>query len=198
VLETAQRGLRDIQSDDPSNRIPGIHNVVVFGRSVTQGLQRLKTVVPGFQEWYSAKELEKDPLLAFFNKLRNAILKEVNLDVGYVAQIDHYITGIAMPMLQGSPPPGAVGMFMGEARTGGSGWVVRLPDGRQENYYAALSPDFQGRVTVHFPNPPAKHAGESIDDTSVEGLAKLYVDFLEQLVNDAEARFIPPSDPPHE
>jgi hypothetical protein len=193
LLETTKRGLSDIQSDDPRNRVPGIHNVAVFGRSVTQGLQRLKHVAPGFEEWYTAKGLDKEPLLIFFNKVRNAILKEANLDVGFVLQIDSWNTDV--PSIQGPPPPGAAGFFMAEARTGGSGWLVPLPDGQQEKYYAALSPAFQGNVTLHFPNPPTEHAGKPITDTSVAGLAQLYVGFLEELVNEAEGQFMPPSRP---
>jgi hypothetical protein len=76
MLGNAQRGLEEINSSDPSLRIPGLHSVAVFGRAVTVALQRLRHIVDGFDDWYSTQVPTKDPLLAYFNKLRNGILKE--------------------------------------------------------------------------------------------------------------------------
>ena len=188
MLDNARRGLEDIDSLDAGRRIPGLHNVAVFGRAVTIALQRLRHIANGFDEWYGAQVPEKDPLLAYFNKVRNDILKEATSpQVTTVATIK--IHGNLVNVLEAPPPVGANGMFIGEGGTGGSGWFVTLPDGTQAKYYAALSPAF-GSVTIHLPEAPREFLGKTFTDTTVSGIAGRYVAWLSQLVDEAERRFI--------
>ena len=54
--------------------------MVVFGRSVTNVLQTLRSVDrEGFDRWYLPyrKQMEDDALLRYFYRLRSIILKEV-------------------------------------------------------------------------------------------------------------------------
>lgn len=190
MLGNAQLGLSDINSSDPTRRIPGLHNVAVFGRAVTIALQRLRSIVDGFDDWYKAQIPEKDPLLTYFNNLRNMILKEAKSPQPATAlYIDHF-SGNPVQMLQGPPPEGATGFFVGEGGTGGSGWHVMLPDGTQVKYYAALSSTFSGSVTTHLAEAPREFLGETFDDTTVSGVAGRYVAWLTKLIADAERRFV--------
>jgi hypothetical protein len=77
TLAIATLGLSDLKGADPHRRIPGLHNAVVFGRSVTFVLQTLRSVDrEGFDRWYLPyqKQMQDDPLLRYFNELRNIIL----------------------------------------------------------------------------------------------------------------------------
>jgi hypothetical protein len=188
MLGNVQLGLKDIESDDPARRIPGLNNVAVFGRAVTITLQRLRNIVDGFDDWYKARVPENDPLLKFFNRVRNEILKESKVpQPSTIAEIS--FSGNPMQLLQGPPPEGATGLFIGEGGTGGSGWFVQLPDGTQEKYYAALSPTFNGSVTTHLPDAPREFLGKTFSDTTVSGVAGRYVTWLEKLIADAEHKF---------
>lgn len=189
MLDNARRGLDDINSQDPGKRIPGLHNVAVFGRAVTIALQRLRHIVDGFDDWYRAQVPDEDPLLAYFNNVRNGLLKEATSpQVTTITELT--FNGNPMRLLHGPPPEGATQMFIGENSTGGSGWLVSLPDGTQAKYYAALSPAFKGSVTVHLPEAPREFLGETFDDTTVSGIAGRYVAWLSRLVAEAERCFI--------
>jgi hypothetical protein len=190
MLDNARLGLIDIESSDPTRRIPGLHNVAVFGRAVTIALQRLRNIVDGFDYWYKAQVPENDPLLNFFNKARNEILKEAKSPQPATHMHIVGFSGNPMQMLQGPPPKGATGLFIGEGGTGGSGWHVTLPDGTQAKFYATLSPTFNGSVTTNLPQAPSEFLGETFDDTTVSGVAGRYVMWLEKLIGEAEARFV--------
>jgi hypothetical protein len=45
TLETADWGLADFTGPDPRRRMPGLRNLVVFGRAMTNALQNLRSVV---------------------------------------------------------------------------------------------------------------------------------------------------------
>ncbi len=79
TLQTAEFGLADLESPDPKRRMAGLRNLVVFGRAVTNVLQKLRTPLGSdFENWYSGvqKELRADQLMKFFYDLRSEILKE--------------------------------------------------------------------------------------------------------------------------
>lgn len=53
TLRTAQLGLKDVCSTaEPGRRLPGLRNLVVFGRAVTNVLQNLRSTEPEFDRWY--------------------------------------------------------------------------------------------------------------------------------------------------
>ena len=190
LLSNAQRGLEDIESDEPSRRTPGLHNVAVFGRSVTIALQRLRNIVDGFDAWYQSEVSAHDPLLNYFNSLRNGLLKEASPPQPSTSTfIGHLNTGNLANVFRDPPPAGASGMFIGEGGTGGSGWIVKLPDGTEEKYYARLSASFDGSVTTHLTDAPQQFLGKTYQDTTVSGIARRYVEWLEHMVDEAEHRF---------
>jgi len=191
LLRATQRGLADLLGDDPNMRPVGIYNVAVFGRSVTLVLQNFRTIDrKKFDEWYAPylKVLSTDPLFyRYFNDLRNEILKEGPPDVTSSMYVP-YLDGAMMAQLTANPPPGATSFFIGD-RLGGSGWEIELPDGTVQKYYVTLPAEFGIQLRLHFPNPPTEHLGKPLTDTSIENLARLYVNYLSEIVADAEEQF---------
>lgn len=58
-----------------------------------------------------------------------------------------------------------------------------------EKYYVALPDHLKVTTNLHFDQPPATHAGESLEDTSLEALAQHHVEYLRRLVSEATAIF---------
>ena len=194
ILSTAQRGLEQLLGQDPTARPMGMHNVAVFGRSVTLILQTLRSVDrEAFDEWYEPwkREMAEDRLFAYFTRLRNEILKEGPPQLSSSMYIESLNTADLAPLMA-DPPPGARGWFMGD-NLGGSGWEVVLPDGSVAKYYMDLPEEIQVNITLHLPEPPSAHAGQQLTDTSIGTLARLYLDYLSKLVEAAERRFAPES-----
>src|SRR5438094_483482 len=153
TLATVEKGLADLASGDPNRRVAGLHNLVVFGRAVTNVLQNLRSSEPDFDAWYGPHraEMEADPLLKYLYELRTEILKKGILPIGTSMYIHQLRIPEDMARL-GPPPPNARGFFIGD-NLGGSGWEVELPDGRTEKYYAELPADI-GVATMHLPIAP--------------------------------------------
>ena len=180
-------GLADLIGDEPTRRMPGLRNLVVFGHATTQAIQNLRSVEPAFDEWYGPvqAELRADPLMKFFWDLRSQILKEGSAGpIGNAVHIKHLNTKDLQPILS-NPPPGARGFFIGDA-VGGSGWEIRLPDGSTTKYYIALPPEVSMEHTFRFEAPPVEHRGQPLPDMSVQALSRAYVDGVRRL-NDARA-----------
>lgn len=191
LLATTQRGLQDLQGSDPAVRPMGIYNVAVFGRSTTLVLQNLRTVdKDGFDAWYAPfkAEMTEDPLMKYFTKLRNEILKEGPPSLSMSMTIHHLDTSDLQPLME-NPPPGATSFFIGESRTGGSGWEVMLPDGTTAKYYVQLPESVRMDMSLHLPDPPSEHAGQPLPYTSVDAISQLYVSYLANLVSEAERQF---------
>jgi hypothetical protein len=184
TLGTAQLGLKDIASDDPERRAAGIRNVLVFGRAVTNVLQRLRSHVDGFDEWYAPwqTEMAGDPLLRYLYKLRSDVLKRGVLPTSTGLHIKHFHTGQIPP-----PPPGAKSFFMGD-QLGGSGWEVELPDGTIEKRYIAVPPEI-AESWLTFPDAPDDHLGQPVNDKSPGHICSLYIDYLKRLLADARSSF---------
>jgi hypothetical protein len=90
MLRLVEQGLRDMEQTDPSEVatdgtamdrvLLGFVAVVVFGRSVTNALQNLRTFDQrAFEDWYEPwqREMRADPLLRWFYVLRSNILKGI-------------------------------------------------------------------------------------------------------------------------
>jgi hypothetical protein len=84
-------------------------------------------------------------------------------------------------------PPGACGFFVGDL-WGGSGWLVGLPDGTRETFYAKL-PALKGVETcVQFADPTTQ-MGLAPPSNSVAGVIARYVRYLEVLCAEAAEAF---------
>lgn len=197
MLANARRGLADYVGPDFNRKVSGLHNLVVFGRSVTHVLQTLRRVDRArFDAWWDPHvvEIKKEPLMAYFNTLRNAILKEGGPQVGSATfAIEHFSMGDLRPEDK-VPPAGGVsaGFFVGD-HLGGAGWEITMPDGTVEKYYVALPETASIRPTRvvlrDFEEPPKTFRGQPIPDDSLETLCRLYVDYLTELVEDAAREF---------
>lgn len=183
TLETARYGLEDLLNASPPRRMAGLRNLIVFGRAVTFALQNLKSVVGDkFDDWYGPhqEELKRDPLMRHFVEMRNEIEKQGKLGVSTYAHI-HSFDGDMSKF--GKAPPGAVGFEVGGAY-GGSGWIMPMPDGSEEIYYASVPPSL-GEVKQYFVNLPSE-----VRNGTVEELSQLYIDRLAELVTAARAHFL--------
>jgi hypothetical protein len=188
TLDTAKLGLQFLTSGPPKHKLPGLRNVVVFGRAVTNVLQNLRSKEPYFDDWYEPykKEMKSDSLMKYFYKLRSEILKRGVLELSSHT----HLTNAKLPQVVerfGAPPVNAKTFFIGD-NLGGSGWEIVLSDGSTEKYYVELPPDL-GSSSLHFPIPPSTHQGRPLTDTRIEVLSTTYLDYLDNLIRSAKERF---------
>ena len=89
MLFTAKTGLDLMDSNDPRMVGAGLRIAVVFGRHITHALQRLRSIVPDFDDWYNpfVEEMESDELLKFVYKLRNTILKKTKVNLSLLFSV---------------------------------------------------------------------------------------------------------------
>jgi hypothetical protein len=188
VLDIAKFGVADLERGSPERRLAAFNNIVVFGRAVTNVLQNLRGTEPKFDDWYASykAEMESDPLMRRFYEMRSEMLKEGVTRVSNVTAIKHFSFPRDLQKF-GPPPPNAKSFFMGD-RFGGSGWIIGLPDGSGEKYYVDVPPEL-GFSALVLHNPPSKHLSKELTDTSVQACSKLYVTYLERLVQSAEETF---------
>lgn len=188
TYQTARFGYEDLTSGNRSRRFSGLRNLIVFGRSVTFVLQNLKTPVgeEKFLAWYEPlqEEMKSDVLMKYFVTLRNEILKQGKLPVSMSMTGSFSSSDISK---LGTPPPGAKGFFMGD-HTGGSGWVIELADGTEENYYVNL-PESMAKIQQHFSELPVPDDDE-LKKKPIEELCKYYLDKLEVLLDGAKKEFL--------
>ncbi len=185
TLYTATLGLKALGSANPQERMAGLRNLVVFGRSVTFVLQNLRSTEPDFDSWYEKyiSEMKADPLMAFFNNLRSVILKEGELRI----HTSMTFSGNPYEVIKRyPPPPGAKGFFIGD-QIGGSGWEVELPDGSVAKYYVAIPSDLPNldlTMRVHLSGAPEQFRG-----ALVEELCEKYISYLDGMVQEAKRHF---------
>lgn len=195
TLQTAEWGLADFLGNDPRRRMPGLRNLVTFGVATTQATQNLRGIdKDAFDNWYEPfrAQMRDDPLMRYFWKLRSQILKEGRLgSVGVEIHVE--FDGSRHQEVMRNPPPGARMFFIGDM-LGGSGWEVELPDGTTTKYYVEL-PGVISDFQLHFSDPPTVHRGQTLTDTSIQALARHYIEYLQALVVAARGHFSPSSVP---
>lgn len=187
ILRTAELGLSDMAGKTRQRRLPGLRNVIVFGRSVTWVLQNLKGKQDGFEGWYSEKQnsMRSDPIFSYFTDARNNLEKQGRLSISTSSYISSF-SGSDISKF-GPPPAGAKAFFIGD-QVGGTGWEVELPSGETIKFYVEL-PGEIGEVTQHFADLSAeKYAplrGRTVDDLSRE-----YLNSLRSILDEARERFL--------
>lgn len=189
TLKTARFGYEDLISRNRARRYSGLRNLIVFGRSVTFVLQNLKTPLGGeaFDRWYSPIQdsLKANPIMKYFVDLRNEILKQGKTPATHISANASFSSSDLSKL--GTPPPGASGFFIGD-QTGGSGWVVQLPDGSEVHYYIDI-PESIAKVTQHFADLPVPEDHE-LRHKSIEDLCDYYLVELEKLIDSARKEFL--------
>lgn len=190
TYQTAKFGYEDLVRPDRKRRFSGLRNLVVFGRSVTFVLQNLKTPLgeDSFNKWYlpNQERMKNDILMKYFVKLRNEILKEGKLPLSVSVEAKQLNLSDLQSRL-GTPPPGAVGYFIGD-KTGGSGWEIELPDGSKIPYYVG-APEDMVKVTQHFSELPVPDDDE-LKKEPIEHLCQRYLLELEKLIDSAREEFL--------
>ena len=190
ALRRAELALEDLQqASNRERRVAAMHNVVVTGRSTTFVLQNLRSIAPNFDAWYDPwqDEMRRDPLLKYLKDLRNEIEKQGREGAVNKGFIENFNTSRDIP----PAPPNAVAFFLGD-ENGGSGWEVRLEDDTIQKIYLEL-PERIGRFWLAFENLPEENLGSPIADDSLENICRLYVQYLERLVDAAQREWGPPA-----
>jgi hypothetical protein len=85
MLAMVRQGLADMAESKHDRVLLGFCGVVVFGRSVTNAMQNLRSFdEKAFNDWYGPWEAEMraDPLLRYFYELRTQILKGIAPQIG--------------------------------------------------------------------------------------------------------------------
>ena len=190
TLETARLGLDDfLRGDTEARRTAGLRNVIVWGRSVTNVLQNLRTVIEkqAFDSWYEPKQIEMraEPMFKYLYELRSQVLKEGTH--GWTTGSVDIRSMNTQDIAKAPKLPGAEGYFMGDA-LGGSGWIIRRPDGTREKYYAALPATVDATTWAKFASNTTEKDLEPPDDT-IEAMFKKYLSYLSSLVEEAAEVF---------
>lgn len=178
TLRTAKLGLKDFLGEDPSHRIAGFRNAVVFGRAVTNVLEHLRSKVDDFDDWYKPKSaaLGEDANFARLYKLRSQILKEGAGGPSISMTINSLNTDDLAPLMS-NPPAGAKGFFIGD-QTGGSGWEVEVAEGVVEKYYIAL------------PSAVSIEVRHELGGEDAGRLLTRYLASMEDIVREARMRYV--------
>lgn len=185
VLGHARAALTQLRDGQGPTRITGLHNVAVWGRAFSNVLQNLRSAVPDFDEWYSPfrETMKNDEICQFFYRMRTEMLKEGRSAHSSATQISSFTTN---DLSRFHRPAGATAFFMGD-ETGGSGWIVVLPDGTEEKFYVELPADI-GWSDIVLPNL-GRPGMEDSKEVRAFPLAARYVTYLEQIQMSARQRF---------
>jgi hypothetical protein len=173
--------LNDFAREDPERRTAGLHDVIVYGRTVTWVLQGLRYVVPEFDQWYDAKEqtVLAAPVCKYFTTVRNRIEKEGNFAIVESGEVtDAYAHDLHMRY---AAPPGW-SLMMGRP----GAWWFEGPHGDRIPIQAASGVHhglFVGRRR-HPVNPPPELEGVLLETMIAE-----YVTILADLVGEALDRW---------
>jgi hypothetical protein len=186
TLLTAQLGLEHLTGEGPSARLAGLRNVAVFGRTVTNVLQNLRSICPNFDDWYQpyVKEMRSNDLMRFFYKLRTEILKEGAVKVHRSVTLDGDLMAL---MRHFKPPPRTKGFFVAD-RNGGTGWEVDIEDSKTEKFYVQLPKEIPGLridVNIHLSQAP-----DEFQQVPAAELCKNYLAYLSCMVADAKKAFL--------
>ena len=170
---------------DPLIKKCGLSNVVVWGRAVTNVLQKLKHLDPSFSEWYEpyVKELKGEPLFKYFYDSRSKILKEgkLSLDEGLSIKKMNFPEDLK----RFPRPPNAGNLVMCAS---GVWWEIHLQDGSVGKFYVDLPSDM-GEIDWRFSECPKKYKEIDISTFGIEELARIFLDYLGKMVEDALKKF---------
>jgi hypothetical protein len=137
ALDAAFQGYFVVK-DQPTRRMAGFRNVIVFSEIVREALENLPGDGGGFDRWYKPirKELRASTVTRLFAELYAEIRKREAAGVDSKARVVGFSYPADVPKL-GKRPAHARELFMGD-ELGGVGWEVEVLPGVVEKYYAIL------------------------------------------------------------
>ena len=195
TLNTMKMGIDQYEnsSHDQSQKDAGLRNAVVFGRAVTNSLQKLRGTEVGredFDAWYTPwqKKLKEDPGFKFLYQLRSQILKEGILKTSSGVRINHLNTSDAYELMK-KAPFNVKSMFIGDAY-GQSGFKVILPDGSVEKYYIELPDCINVENVLEINDVPHYKGYYNNEVNNTATLLDYYYKFLCTMVTDAKLKFL--------
>ncbi|SDY51449.1 hypothetical protein [Halobellus clavatus] len=187
ALHSAKMGLEDVRDGPPHKNSAGVKNVATYGRATTRILSRLSSRENEFDKWWSkfAEEMGNDPLMQYFWDLRNQALKQEGVDFGWELKINYFSTDM---LSDNEKPENAQGFVIGDSQHGGLGWEVELPSGETTIHYIDPPSELVESSPV-LPDPPQEHLGEDITDANAAEMCQMYIDYLENILYTAKAKF---------
>jgi hypothetical protein len=187
MFRAAECGLQDLIKGSPFRKETGFKDLVVYGRAVTNVLQNLRNETNAFDEWYLPyqQEMNSDPLMKYFYKLRSKILKEGDSE-SRLEDTEIKELRLAEDILA-YRPEGAERYSVGFR---GVCWLVEREDGSVERHFVDLPTSaIDSKAMSTSTDLPSSHLGKTIEDCSIENLSILYIDYLRRVVLSAQERF---------
>ncbi len=192
TLMTVRTGINLYNEKDLQKKDAGLRNAIVFGRAVTNALQKLRGNLnkEEFNRWYESwqTKMKSDPGMKQLYMMRSQILKEGILDADHGMSIERLDSDNLVDVLK-LAPPGTESFFIGD-QTGGSGFIVKTVSGEEEKYYIELPESIIARPVLEIKELPpyTTYDGSDIENTSQ--LLDYYYQFLAIMVNDAKLHFL--------
>ena len=188
TLERSRFFVKAARAAEPTDRESFEHYVyaaIVFGRAVTNHLQKEYKHCPGFDDWYEERqsEMRKAPLLRYFYNERTFILKRrptpiqktIQVAVGTALEFDE---ALSVRVIQAKPwylrRPAIIQAV--------NRWKAERERERKRRRLASDSPAGQTKEFLHFDDPAWK--GQPAVDLLVS-----YLDSLARIVAEVEEKF---------
>ena len=130
LLRLAEAGLKQVTGGNAERRVPGLRNVLVFGKLFTASMKALASGDPLFASWFDQQQLPEG-----VDALRKDALREPKTRVEFT-QVQ-----LASAGEQFGPRPANARAFFSGDRLGGAGWDITLPNGKVEKFYVTLPED---------------------------------------------------------
>lgn len=130
LLRLAEAGLKQITGGNAERRVPGLRNVLVFGKLFTSAMKKLASRDALFASWFDQQQTPDG-----VDELRKAALREPKV------RREFTLLQLASAGEQYGPRPANARAFFSGDRLGGAGWDIALPNGQVEKFYVALPED---------------------------------------------------------
>lgn len=180
MLFTAKMGLDLMASEDPRIVGAGLRISVVFGRHITNALQRLRSFFTDFNDWYNphVEEMKSDELLKFVYDLRNDILKKTTMPIS-----------TRISIIEKSDRKSKT-KFTDISRDsfGNPSFHIKPLTGK-DIVVVTKDASWDIDLTFTFSDSPTTHLGKKISDQSPENICRLYLNYLDRLVRKAKIQF---------
>lgn len=166
-----------------------LQSFITFARSVKDVMKQLRRTESGFEEWSKSylDEIQSDPLLHFFDKMRSDILKEGVLKDTFTKMQIHHLSSNEIVRHAPPLPHNATGNLIVDM-WGRVGWEIRRPNGTIRHVYGDLPKDLVS-VELEFKSPPKYHLGRNIEGASIYELCQMYLSYMTRLVDEASEEY---------